>query len=99
MFSSLKNYPFFILNRTAEEPCYQIGNRYWYFLRHPRGGNFEVKSVKFIYFLKYLLNSRAWFRQTKYIVMMTKEGSTQIVNFMTPWAEVLVQRYDHIIYI
>ena len=23
-------------------------------------------------------------RQTKYIVMLTKEGSTEIVNFMTP---------------
>ena len=38
-------------------------------------------------------------RQPKYIVhvvMMTKEGSTEIVNFMTHGAEVLVQRRRHI---
>ena len=48
-----------------------------------RGGNFGVKSVKLMYFFKnLLLYSGVWFRQTKYIVMMTKEGSTKIVNFM-----------------
>ena len=26
---------------------------------------------------------------------MTKEGSTNIVNFMTPWAGVLVQGHGH----
>ena len=36
------------------------------------------------------------FRQTKYIVMMTKEGSTKIVNFMTPGAGVLVLEHGHI---
>ena len=40
-------------------------------------------------FLKNLLYSGAWFRKTKYIVMMTKERSIKIVNFMTPWAGVL----------
>ena len=30
------------------------------------------------------------------IVMMTKEGTTKIVNFMTPRAGVLVLGYDHI---
>ena len=46
----------------------------------PRGGNSGVKSVKFMYFLKnLLLYSRELFRQTKYIVMMTKEDSTKIV--------------------
>ena len=30
-------------------------------------------------------------RQTKYIVMMNKEGSTKIVTFMTPGAGVLEQ--------
>ena len=44
--------------------------------------------VKMHYSLKiYLLYSPAWMRQmrqTKFIVMMTKEGSTQIINFMTP---------------
>ena len=62
-----------------------------------RGGNFGVKSVKLIYFLKNRLHySGAWFRQTKCIVMMTKEGSTKIVNFMTPGAGVLVLGRGHI---
>ena len=37
--------------------------------------------VKMHYFLKNLhLNSNAYIRQTKYIVIMTKEGSTKIVT-------------------
>ena len=48
-------------------------------------GNFGVKSVQLLYFLKNLpLYSQALIRQTKYVVMMTKEGSSKIVNFMTP---------------
>ena len=31
----------------------------------PRGGNFEVKSVNFIYFLRNLIYSAAWLVQTK----------------------------------
>ena len=55
------------------------------------------KSVKLIYFFKnLLLYSRAWFRQTKYVVIMTKEGSTKIVNFMIPGAGVLVLGRGHI---
>ena len=34
--------------------------------------------VKMHYSLKNLLYSQAWIRQTKYIVMMTKKGSTKI---------------------
>ena len=57
----------------------------------PRGGNLGVKSAKLMYFLKnLLLYLGAWFRQTKYIVLITKEGSTKIVNFMTPGARVLM---------
>ena len=56
-----------------------------------RGGNFGLKSVKLMYFLKnLLLYSQALIRQTKYVVMMTKEGSTKIVNFMTHRAGVLM---------
>ena len=63
----------------------------------PRRGNFGVKNVKLTYFLKILLlYSRAWFRQTKYIALMRKEGSTKTVNFMTPWAGVLVLGRGHI---
>ena len=41
--------------------------------------------VKLHYFFKNLpLYSQALIRQNKYVVMMTKEGSTNIVNFMTP---------------
>ena len=53
--------------------------------------------VKLHYFFKnLLLYSQALIRQTKYVVMMTKEGSTKIVNFMTPGTGVLVQRCGHI---
>ena len=38
-------------------------------------------------------------RKTKYIVMMTKEGSTKIVNFMTPGRAVLVLGRAHISHI
>ena len=39
--------------------------------------------VKMHYFFKNLLfNSQALIRQTKYVVMMTKEGCTKIVNFI-----------------
>ena len=48
--------------------------------------------VKIHYLLKNLLfYSQAQIRQTEdYIVMMSKEGSTKIVNFMTPRAGVFV---------
>ena len=40
-----------------------------------------------MYFLKnLLLYSGAWFKQTKCIVMMTKDGSIKILNFMAPRA-------------
>ena len=40
--------------------------------------------VKMHHLFKNLFYSQVWIRQTKYIVMMTKEGSTKIINFMTP---------------
>ena len=61
-----------------------------------RGGIFEVKSVKLLYFFKNILYSKALIRQTKYVVMMTKEGSTKIINFMTPGAGDLVLGCGHI---
>ena len=42
--------------------------------------------VKMHYFFNNHLYSRALIRQTKYVVMMTKEGYTKIVNLMTPGA-------------
>ena len=36
------------------------------------------------FFKKFFLYYHAYISQTKYIVIMTKEGSTKIVNFMTP---------------
>ena len=54
-------------------------------------------KVKVHYFFKSpLLYSHAYIRQTKYIVMMTKEGSTKIVNFMKSDAGVLVLGCCHI---
>ena len=62
-----------------------------------RGGNFGVNSVKLLCFLKYLLlYSQALIRQTRYVVMMTKKGSTKIVNFMTPGSGVGVLGRVHL---
>ena len=56
--------------------------------------------VKFIYsFKNLLLYSEALIRQTKYVVMINKEGSPIIINFMTPRAGVLVLRHDLISHI
>ena len=46
--------------------------------------------VKMHYSFNNLLYSQAKIKQTKYIVMMTKERSTQIVNFITHGAGVLM---------
>ena len=59
-----------------------------------------VKSVKLLYFLtNLLLYSQALIRQTKYVVMMTKEGSTKIVNFVTPGVGVFMLGRGHISHI
>ena len=56
--------------------------------------------VKMHYFFKnLLLYSGAWSIQTKCIVMMTKDWSTKIANFMLPGAGVLVLGCGHISYI
>ena len=62
-----------------------------------RGGNFG-KKCKIAVFLKknLLLYSQTLIRQTKYVVIMTKLGSTKIVNFMTPGAGVHVLGCGHI---
>ena len=53
-----------------------------------------------MYFFKNLfLYSQSQIRQTKYIVMMTKERSTTIVTFMTPGAGVLMLGRGHISHI
>ena len=62
-------------------------------------GYFRVKSVKLMYFFKnLLLYLGAWFRQTKCLVMMTKEKSTRIVNFVSPRAGVLLLGCGHMSY-
>ena len=48
-----------------------------------------------MYLLKNLLYSMELIRQTKCIIMMTKEESTKIVNFMTPLAGVFVLGRGH----
>ena len=56
-----------------------------------------VKRVKFTYLLEnLLLYFRAWFRQTKFVVIMTKEESTKSVNLMTPVVGDLVLGRGHI---
>ena len=42
------------------------------------------------FFKNLLFYSQAQIRQTKDIVMMSKEGSTKIINFMTPGAGILM---------
>ena len=65
-----------------------------------RGGNLWVKSVKRMFFFKKnLLHSGAQSIKPKSIVMITKEGSTKIVYFITPGAGVLVQGHGHITHI
>ena len=51
------------------------------------------------FFINLLLYSQALIRQTKYVVMMTKEGSPKIINIMTPGAGVLVLGRGHISHI
>ena len=46
-----------------------------------------------------IILSTTLIRQTKYVVMMTKEGSSNIANFMTPGAGVLVLGCGHISHI
>ena len=67
----------------------------------PGGCDFWGKKCKIAVFLYKIFFSTqgAWFRQTKCIVMMTKEGSTKTVKFMTPGAEVLVLGCGHISHI
>ena len=56
--------------------------------------------VKMHYFFKnLLLYSQALIRQTKYVVIISKEGSTKIVNFMTPGAGVLALGCGHVSHI
>ena len=53
--------------------------------------------VKIHYFFKnLLLSSQAQIRQPEDIVMMSKEGSTKIVNLITLWPGVLVLGRGHI---
>ena len=52
-----------------------------------------------MYFLENLHFIGAWFRQSKCVVMMTKEGYTKIVNFITPGAGILVLWHGHICHI
>ena len=39
---------------------------------------------------------QALLRCSKYIIMMTKERFTEIVNFMTPWVRIFVLGHGHI---
>ena len=52
-----------------------------------------------VFFKNLLLYSQALIRQTKYMVMLTEEGSTNIVNFMTPGAGFLLLGCGHISHI
>ena len=63
-----------------------------------RGHISHMVKLHFI-FNNLLLYTQAYIRQTKFVLVMTKEGFTKIVNFMFPGAGVLVQRRGHISHI
>ena len=52
---------------------------------------YKSDSENALFLTNLLLYSEAWIGQTKYIGMTTKEGSTQIINFMTPGAGVFAK--------
>ena len=55
--------------------------------------------MEILYFFKnLLLYSQAKIKRTKFIIMLTKVGSTIIVTFMTPWAGVLAHGRGHMSY-
>ena len=57
-----------------------------------------IHIVKMHYSIKnyLILFSQVYIKQTKYLVMITKERPTKIVNFITPVAGVLVLERGHI---
>ena len=57
---------------------------------YPKGRLFWEKKCKID-----VLPKKKIFRQTKCMVIMTKEGSTKIINVMTPRAGVLVRGRGH----
>ena len=59
---------------------------------------YKSYSENTLFLLNLLLYSGAWFIQTMCIVIMTEEGSTKIVNFMTSGLGVLVLRCGHMSY-
>ena len=84
----------------------KVGSTKIVFYMTPEGGvlvlgrGYLSHIVKMHYFFKnLLLYSQAYIRQTKYIVLINKEGSTKIVTFMTPGAGVLVLGCGHISHI
>ena len=62
-----------------------------------RGHISHTRIVKMhCFFNNLLLYSQALIRQTKYVVKLTKEGLTKIINFLTPEAGFRVQGRGHI---
>ena len=64
-----------------------------------RGHKNHIVNMHFFSFRSPPIYSQTKIRQTRYIVMLTKEGSTKIVNSMTPWARVFVLGRGHISHI
>ena len=65
------------------------------FLLLGRGHTCHIVKMHYT-FKNSLLYSKAEIRQTMFIVMMTKEESSKIVNFMTAWAEVFMLQFCYI---
>ena len=65
------------------------------YLHNNNNSNTSLTLEMHYFFNNCGLYSQALIIQTKYKVMMSKEGSTKIVNFKTPWAGVLVLGHSH----
>ena len=65
------------------------------FLIDYNNSNTSLTLKMHYFFNNYGLYSQAQIRQTKYKVMKSKEESTKIVNFKTPWEGVLVLGCGH----
>ena len=82
----------------AKEGSNKIANFMTHSARVLVPGCGHINHIVKTHFLKTNLPpySQAWIRQTYYIVIMTKEGSTKMINSMTPGTVVLVRRHDHL---
>ena len=79
-----------VFNNTDQGRVYKIVNFLTPGARELLLGRVYIGDILKCIISLILLYFWARFRQTKCLIMMTKKGSAKIVNFMTPWVEVLM---------